>query len=86
MIIFSLLESYLSRLKIQDAKSVQLLGDGAPWICNNVPALLRGLGVAKSKIIETLEAYHGTEYVHKLVEMMNSRVSEREKSSWLKKF
>jgi len=84
--LFSLLQSYLSKLKIQDAESVQLLGDGAPWIWNNVPALLRGLGVAKNKIIETLDAYHGTEYVHKLVEMMNSRISEKEKPSLLKKF
>jgi len=84
--LFRLLESYLSKLKIQDAKSVQLLGDGAPWIWNNVPALLRGLGVAKDRIIETLDAYHGTEYVHKLVELMNSRVSEKEKPSLLKKF
>ncbi|MCB0563028.1 MAG: hypothetical protein KDD01_01480 [Phaeodactylibacter sp.] len=28
--LFSLLESYLSKLKIKDAESVQLLGDGAP--------------------------------------------------------
>ena len=84
--LFSLLESYLSKLKIQDAESVQLLGDGAHWIWNNVPALLKRLGVAKDKIIETLDAYHGTGYVHKLVEMMNSRVSEKEKSSLLKKF
>lgn len=84
--LFDLLESYLSKLKIKDAACVQLLGDGAPWIWNNVPALLRRLGVAPDKIIETLDAYHGTEYVHKLVEMMNSRVSEKEKLNLLKKF
>jgi len=84
--LFSLLGSYLSKLKIKEAESVQLLGDGAPWIWNNVPALLEGLGVAKGKIVETLDAYHGTEYVHKLVEMMNSRVGEKEKTSLLKKF
>ena len=84
--LFSLLGSYLSRLAIKEAKSVQLLGDGAPWIWNNVPALLKSLGVGEDKIIETLDAYHGTEYVHKIVEMMNSRVSEKEKTSLLKKF
>lgn len=84
--LFRLLESYLSKLKIKDAESVQLVGDGAPWIWNNVPALLRGLGLSKGRLIETLDAYHGTEYVHKLVEMMNSRVSEKEKPGLLKKF
>jgi hypothetical protein len=84
--LFELLESYLSKLKIEEAKSVQLLGDGAPWIWNNVPALLKSLGVGEDKIIETLDAYHGAEYVHKLVEMMNSRASKKEKASLLKKF
>lgn len=84
--LFDLLERYLSKLKIKDAHCVQLLGDGAPWIWNHVPALLRGQGVAGDKIIETLDAYHGTQYVHKLVEMMNSRVSEKGKKNLLKKF
>ena len=84
--LFDLLESYLTKLKIKDAEYVQLLGDGASWIWNNVPALLRRMGVAEDKIIETLDAYHGTGYVHKLVEMMNSRVSEKEKPNLLKKF
>lgn len=84
--LFELLESYLLKLEIHRAESVQLLGDGAPWIWNNVPPLLRKLGVAPEKTIETLDAYHGTEYVHKLVEMTNSRVSEKEKPSLLKKF
>lgn len=84
--LFELLESYLSKLEIHRAESVQLLGDGAAWIWNNVPPLLRSLGAAPEKIIETLDAYHGTGYVHKLVEMTNSRVSEKEKPNLLKKF
>lgn len=84
--LFELLESYLSKLEIHRAESVQLLGDGASWIWNNVPPLLRKLGVAPEKIIEALDAYHGTQYVHKLVEMTNSRVSEKEKPNLLKKF
>lgn len=84
--LFELLESYLKKLKIEKAKSVQLLGDGASWIWNNAPALLRRLGVAPDKAVETLDAYHGTGYIHKLVEMTNSRVSEKEKPGLLKKF
>lgn len=84
--LFELLKSYLSKLNVEQAESVQILADGAPWIWNNVPLLLKRLGVASDKITQTLDAYHGTEYVHKLVEMMNSRVSDKQKRNLLKKF
>lgn len=62
------------------------MGDGVFWIWNNVLVLLKSLGVSEDKIIEILDVYYGIEYVYKIVEMMNSRVSEKEKISLLKKF
>ena len=84
--LFELLASYLSKLNIDQAESVQVLADGAPWIWNNVPPLLMKMGIASDKITQTLDAYHGTEYVHNLVGMMNSRVSDKQKRNLLKKF
>ena len=62
----SLLGAYLKKLKIWEASNVQIVGDGAPWIWNKVPALLLKLGVARSNIIETLDYYHASEHVYQL--------------------
>jgi hypothetical protein len=41
----SLLEDYLRTLKIHLAKEITLCADGAPWIWNRIPTLLKKLGV-----------------------------------------
>lgn len=64
---FDLLEQYLKILKIDKAKDVQFLGDGAPWIWNRAKPMLIRLGVAENKIIETLDYYHAMEHLHELV-------------------
>ena len=63
---FELLAQYLERLEIHRAKSVQFLGDGAPWIWNRARPMLLRLGVAAEKIIETLDYYHAMEHLHEL--------------------
>ncbi len=64
---FELLEGYLKKLKIQEAKDVQFLADGAPWIWNRAKPMLIRLGVEKDKIIETLDYYHAMEHLHELM-------------------
>lgn len=83
---FKLLERYLIKLKIQDAKQVQIIADGAPWIWNNTKLLLENLGVKVEKIIETLDVYHATKYVNDLVENMPKRIKERNRKAYLKVF
>lgn len=61
-----LLSEYLQQLQIQKAASVQLLADGAKWIWHQVVPMLKKLGVAKDKIIETLDYYHAVEHVNDL--------------------
>jgi len=78
--ILSLLKEYLSALKINKASQVQILADGAKWIWNNVRPILIDLGVAPGKIIETLDYCHAVSYVHKLVDKLPSKYSEKEKS------
>ena len=63
---FELLERYLINLEIDKAKSVQFLADGAPWIWNRVKPSLLSLGVAESKITETLDYYHASEHLHEM--------------------
>jgi len=64
--IFELLRSYLTNLEIDKAQSVQFLADGAPWIWNRVKRLLLSVGVAKDKIIETLDYYHAAEHLNEM--------------------
>jgi len=61
-----LLSQYLKVLKVDKAKSVQILADGALWIWNRVTPMLLELGVDKDKIIETLDYYHATEHLNDL--------------------
>ena len=61
-----LLREYLKQLQIEKAKSVQLLADGAVWIWNQVVPMIQQLGVAKDKIIETLDYYHAIEHLNDL--------------------
>lgn len=61
-----LLATYLEKLHITDAKSVQIVGDGAPWIWNRMKPMLMALGVEEDKIEETLDYYHAMEHLHEL--------------------
>lgn len=81
-----LLESYLRKLKIEEATEIQLLGDGAPWIWNQFSALMKRLNVDSKKVTETLDYYHSSSYVHDLVERMPLKVSEVDRKKYLKDF
>ena len=81
-----LLERYLVKLKIDQAKCVQIVADGAPWIWNNVRPMLERLNVASEKIIETLDFYHASQYVHQLVQEMPKKVGKKQKKNYLIQF
>lgn len=64
------LREQLSVLDIQDAASVQLLADGAPWIWKRVPPMLKGLGVPERALEQTLDYYHASGYLTKIAEKL----------------
>ena len=82
----ALLISYLTVLQIAQCKQVQLLADGAPWIWNTVPVLLTQLGVSSNQLIQTLDYYHAINYVHKLVDSLPKRYSQKKRKELLKQF
>ena len=84
--LFALLERYLIILEIDKAAQVQILADGAPWIWNNTKSLLIRLNVKPSKIIETLDYYHATQYLHSLIDAMPARIGKKQRASYLKQF
>jgi hypothetical protein len=65
--VFDLLDQHLKGLEIDQAEQVQVVADGAPWIWNRVKQRLIALGVSAQKIVETVDFYHASEYVHKIV-------------------
>lgn len=82
----ALLEKYLVKLGIQNAKKIQIIADGAPWIWNNLKPLLLKLNVNPESIVETLDYYHASQYIHDLVKNMPKRVTDKEKKDYLKQF
>ena len=84
--LFELLNQYLKSLDITQARHVQIIGDGAPWIWNNLKPILLELGVKEDRITETLDVWHGTQYVHKLIENMGTRRTKPEKQKLKKQF
>ena len=65
--LFDLLDQHLKTLDIDQAEQVQIVADGAPWIWNRVKQRLLALGVSAQRIVETVDFYHASEYVHKIV-------------------
>lgn len=81
-----LLKSYLAKLHIDQAAHVQVIADGALWIWNRVPVLLRKLGVKESRLTQTLDHYHALQYVHDLVKAMPKKISDTRRTSLLNEF
>lgn len=77
--LMNLLERYLKKLEINKAERVQIVADGAPWIWNQTKSLLRNLNVKPTKIIETLDYYHASEYVYQLVDEMPKSITKKKK-------
>jgi hypothetical protein len=78
-----LLKSYLIKLQINEAESVQILADGAPWIWNNIMPLLLELGVSKEKVVLTLDYFHASGYVNKLIEAMPKHINQKQRAGHL---
>ena len=75
--VLHLLKRYLIKVDIKKAKHVQLIADGGPWIWNRVPELLRDVGVREKQLTQTLDFYHVTQNIHKLVEAMPKRIVKK---------
>lgn len=68
-----LLERYLSRLGVGKASEVVLVGDGAPWIWERVPGLLRKTGGAGLKITEIVDWTHAKQNLKKAFETLSKK-------------
>lgn len=72
-----LLQHYLSRLGIEKASEVVLVGDGAPWIWERIPKLLKDTGVDSRKITEIIDWTHAKQNLNKAFGTLSKKNIEK---------
>ena len=66
-------EQYLVRLGIEKASEVVLLGDGAPWIWDRIPKLIRSVGGNELKFTEIIDWTHAKQNLTKAFETLSAK-------------
>lgn len=82
--LFSLLKAYLKALRVNQADQVLFIADGAHWIWNRVPDLIKELGLNPKQLYELLDFYHAVEHLGK-VAGLRKKWSSKERKSWIAK-
>jgi hypothetical protein len=82
-VFMTLLEMYFIKLGIVHANQVLLVADGAPWIWQRIPALLKRLGLESEKIIELIDFYHAAEKLCEFSELVFS--DKKQAKEWFEK-
>lgn len=82
--IFDRLKGYLAALRVEEAQAVLFIGDGAPWVTNRVPKLLKELNLAEDKVHVVVDFYHAVEHVKAAAETQK-RWTATQKKAWIKK-
>ena len=73
----TLLQLYLTRLGIKEASEVVLVGDGAPWIWERIPNLLKTMGVSSLKTTEIIDWTHAKQNLNKAFETLSKKKLEK---------
>lgn len=82
--IFIRLQSYLKGLAVEKTHEVIFIGDGAPWVSNRVPKLVKELKIAEEKVRVVVDFYHAVEHL-KAVADGHKQFAETERKAWIKK-
>ncbi len=77
--LFGLLQHYLSRIGIAKADKILFVADGAKWIWDRVPALIKCLGLKIGQFYELLDFYHATEHLSKVASLRKNWNSKKRK-------
>ena len=81
---FNLLEAYLRQLNLSEADRILFIADGAPWIWNRVPGLIKRLGLGPDQVHQLIDFYHAVEHLGK-VASRRKRWSSKQRKSWVHK-
>jgi hypothetical protein len=82
--LFGLIQQYLQSLKIQQADQVLFVADGAHWIWNRVPGLVKALGLQPQRVHELIDFYHAVEHLGKVAALRTSW-SVKQRRAWIRK-
>jgi hypothetical protein len=82
-VFMTLLEMYLIKLGVIHANQVLLVADGAIWIWQRIPALLKRLGLKPEQIIEVIDFYHAAEKLCEFSQLVFS--NDKQAKEWFKK-
>ena len=72
-----LLRHYLTCLGIEEACQVVIVGDGAPWIWERIPNLLKQTGVDSQKITQIIDWTHAKQNLNKAFETLSKKKIEK---------
>jgi hypothetical protein len=78
-----ILAMYVHQLGLAQAESIVLLGDGAKWIWDHIPALLQQLGCRPEQMTQILDNCHATQHLYKLGEALFGPTAGQ---TWAKKW
>jgi hypothetical protein len=82
--VFGLIKYYLKQLAVTTAEKVLFVADGARWIWNRVPALMKELGLGASQFHSLVDFFHAVEHLAKIADLRTGwKKSERD--TWVKK-
>ena len=79
-----LLETYLVRLGIEKASEVILAGDGAPWIWDRIPKLIREIGGSELELVEIIDWTHAKQNLRKALESLPKKKAEKANFKYFK--
>ncbi|MCK5717043.1 MAG: hypothetical protein KAH77_06085 [Thiomargarita sp.] len=82
--VFRLIQDYLMVLNIEQAEQVLFVADGAHWIWNRVPSLIKNLGLLTSQVHELLDFYHAVEHLGSVASLRKAW-SAKERKAWVRK-
>jgi hypothetical protein len=78
-----LLYAYLSQLSLSEADRILFIADGAPWIWNRIPELIKRLGLAPDQVHQLIDFYHAVEHLAKAAALCKGWSSSQRKR-WLR--
>lgn len=79
--LFGLLRHYLSRIGVAQADKILFVADGAKWIWDRIPALMKYLGLKSGQFYELLDFYHAVEHLSKVASLRKDW-SNKKRKQW----
>jgi hypothetical protein len=82
--VFGLIKFYLKQLSITKAEKILFVADGARWIWNRVPELVKELGIAVTRFYVLVDFFHAVEHLVKIADLRTGW-KKSERNDWVKK-